>query len=275
MIADRTARVVRSHFELRAIDEPSALGTPSRCAWLVEGHRETEECRSRRRPSRRLSSVATTSSRSCERPSTVPAERAVPRSSRWSATPASARAGSLREFLSPLEGQAKVLVGRCLPSLQGVTLEPLAEMLKAEAGVLDTDPCRRGVREDRTARRDDRRAGARAATARARRAALASTLGLRPPGDPLESLDPRELYRGLVEAWRGVARLAGDGTLPLSPSSRTCTGPTRRCSTCSTSSPSGSTVRSSSSAPRVRTCSARVRTGAEGGGASARCRSTR
>ena len=35
-------------------------------------------------------------------------------------------------------------------------------------------------------------------------AALASTLGLRPLADPLESLDPRELYRELVEAWRAL-----------------------------------------------------------------------
>ena len=44
-----------------------------------------------------------------------------------------------REFLSPLEGEAKVLIGRCLSYGQGVTLWPFAEMLKAEAGVLETD----------------------------------------------------------------------------------------------------------------------------------------
>ena len=108
-----------------------------------------------------------------------------------------------REFLSPLGSRAKVLVGRCLPSLQGVTLEPLAEMLKAEAGVLDTDPADEAyakiTRLVETAVEPDL-AGDRSRTA----PALASTLGLRPPGDPLASLDPRELYRGLVEAWRAL-----------------------------------------------------------------------
>ncbi len=62
---------------------------------------------------------------------------------------------------------------------------------------------------------------------------------------------------------------------PSSRSSRTSTGRIRRCSTSSTSSPSGSTVRSSSSVRRVPTCSARAPTGAPDSAASARCRSTR
>src|SRR5262249_59706195 len=45
----------------------------------------------------------------------------------------------VREFLAPLDGEARGLVGRCLAYGQGVTLGPLAEMLKVEAGVLDTD----------------------------------------------------------------------------------------------------------------------------------------
>ena len=73
-------------------------------------------------------------------------------------------------------------------------------------------------------------------------AALASTLGLRLPGDPL---GPRELYRELVAAWRALLASLGRRT-PSSLSSRTSTGRTRRCSTSSTSSPSGSTGRFSS-----------------------------
>jgi class 3 adenylate cyclase len=45
-----------------------------------------------------------------------------------------------REFLDRLGDQALVLHGRCLPYGEGVTFWPLAEILKAHAGVLDTDP---------------------------------------------------------------------------------------------------------------------------------------
>src|SRR5919198_774021 len=44
-----------------------------------------------------------------------------------------------REFLAGLEG-ATVLVGRCLPYGEGVTYWPLAEMVKASAGITDDDP---------------------------------------------------------------------------------------------------------------------------------------
>jgi class 3 adenylate cyclase len=44
-----------------------------------------------------------------------------------------------REFVSGLEG-ATVLSGRCLPYGEGVTYWPLAEMVKASAGISDDDP---------------------------------------------------------------------------------------------------------------------------------------
>ena len=44
-----------------------------------------------------------------------------------------------REFVSALEG-ATVLSGRCLPYGEGVTYWPLAEMVKASAGIADDDP---------------------------------------------------------------------------------------------------------------------------------------
>ena len=44
-----------------------------------------------------------------------------------------------REFVEGLEG-ATVLVGRCLPYGEGVTYWPLAEMVKAAAGITDDDP---------------------------------------------------------------------------------------------------------------------------------------
>src|SRR5204863_1793937 len=44
-----------------------------------------------------------------------------------------------REFIAGLEG-ATVLGGRCLPYGEGVTYWPLAEMVKASAGITDDDP---------------------------------------------------------------------------------------------------------------------------------------
>jgi tetratricopeptide (TPR) repeat protein len=44
-----------------------------------------------------------------------------------------------RDFVAGLEG-ARVLVGRCLPYGEGITYWPLAEMVKASAGIVDNDP---------------------------------------------------------------------------------------------------------------------------------------
>ena len=107
-----------------------------------------------------------------------------------------------------------MLIGRCLSYGQGVTLWPLAEMLKAEAVVLDTD--RAGLQPSPSSQQlveagiDAELAGDQFRTA----AALASTLGLRPPGDPLGSLDPRDLYRELVTAWRALLASLG-GQAPV------------------------------------------------------------
>ena len=202
VVADRTARAVGSHFELRPIGEPLALNGDSEAlvAWLVEGDAEerlvaptvTTPLVGR---AHELAFLRTTFDGVCleGRPAlvTVVGDAGVGKSR------------LVREFLSPLEGEAKMLVGRCLASGHGVTLWPLGEMLKTEAGVLETDPSDEAAAkiatlveisiEPELAREPSRSA-----------AALASTLGLRPPGDPLASLDPRELYRELVDAWRAL-----------------------------------------------------------------------
>jgi class 3 adenylate cyclase/DNA-binding SARP family transcriptional activator/pimeloyl-ACP methyl ester carboxylesterase/tetratricopeptide (TPR) repeat protein len=197
VIAERTARAARPSFELRAIEEPNP-------AWLVVGEREPFDAPAIAAPlvgrDHELAFLRTTYDRVCrERRQalvTVVGDAGVGKSR------------LVREFLAPLEGRAKMLAARCLPSLQGVTLEPLAGMLKDEAGVLETDPADEAfakiVRLVGSAV-DPELAADRSRTA----AALASTLGLRPPGDPLGSLDPRELYRELVGAW--LALLASLG----------------------------------------------------------------
>jgi class 3 adenylate cyclase/DNA-binding SARP family transcriptional activator len=208
VLADRTARAVRSHFALRAI-EPLALKGRSEelTAWLVEAYDGVEE--PREVPAIATPLVGRDNELALLRTSfdhvglegspalvTVIGDAGVGKSR------------LLREFLSSLEGEAKVLIGRCLSYGRGVTLWPLAEMLKAESGVHETD------RSDdaylKIARLVEERVEPELAGEPARlAAALASTLGLRPPGDPLGSLDPRELYRELVGAWRVLLAAMG------------------------------------------------------------------
>jgi class 3 adenylate cyclase len=209
VIGDRTARAARSHFELRAIDEPLTLKGKSEAvaAWLVETDREAAEPRGvpgLTAPlvgrDHELASLRTTFDRVCRerRPElvTVIGDAGIGKSR------------LVREFLSPLEVEAKVLIGRCLPYGNGVTLWALAEMLKAEAVVLDTDSADAAsakIAQLVETSIDTELAGEGSRTA----AALASTLGLRLPGDHLGSLDPRDLYRELVAAWRALFASAG------------------------------------------------------------------
>jgi class 3 adenylate cyclase/DNA-binding SARP family transcriptional activator len=198
VVADRTARAVRSNFELRATEARVA-------AWLVDDYREARGTPGIATPlvgrDHELAFLRTTFDhvRREGGPAlvTVVGDAGVGKSR------------LVRELLAALDGEAKVLIGRCLPLEQGVTLWPLAEMLKAEAGVLETDRADEAAAKisslvERAVEPD--LAGDTSRTA----SALASTLGLRLPADPLGSLDPRERYRELVGAWRVLlASLAG------------------------------------------------------------------
>jgi class 3 adenylate cyclase/DNA-binding SARP family transcriptional activator len=209
LIADRTARFARSHFELRPLDGPLALRGKSEplAAWLVQAPRTAEEpdgVAAIAAPlvgrDNELASLRTSLDQAVEerRPAlvTIAGDAGVGKSR------------LLREFLAPLQGEAKVLIGRCLPYGESVTLWPLAEMLKGEALVVDTDSADTAAakiaklvetRLDPSITNDPGRTTA----------ALASTLGLRLPDDPLQSLDPREHYRELIEAWRALLASIG------------------------------------------------------------------
>jgi class 3 adenylate cyclase len=209
VVGERTARAVRPYFELRAIDEPLPLKGKSQAvaAWLLESDRETAEPRGvpgLAAPlvgrDTQLASLSTTFER-------VRRERR-PELVTLLGDAGIGKSRLVREFLSPLEVDAKVLIGRCPSYGQGVTLWPLAEMLKAEAVVLDTDAAEAAfakiVQLVETSI-DAELVGEPSRTA----AALASTLGLRPPGDPLASLDPRDVYHELVAAWRALLASTG------------------------------------------------------------------
>jgi class 3 adenylate cyclase/tetratricopeptide (TPR) repeat protein len=59
-----------------------------------------------------------------------------------------------REFVAGLEG-ATILAGRCLPYGEGITYWPLAEMVKAAAGISDDDPTSEAIEKLRAACGDD------------------------------------------------------------------------------------------------------------------------
>ena len=100
---------------------------------------ERSTARPSRAPSRRPSSAASRSSTSSKTPMRARFGTGGHRSSRSTANREWGRAGSHREFLAGVEG-ATILTGRALPYGEGITYWPLAEMVKAAAGITDDDP---------------------------------------------------------------------------------------------------------------------------------------
>jgi class 3 adenylate cyclase len=94
-----------------------------------------------------------------------------------------------------------VVSGRCLPYGEGVTYWPFGEILKAQAGILDTDPPELALEKVRKVGdhllTDDVSADPDRACA-----ALASTIGLEDPDASRAGSDPRELRDDLHAAWR-------------------------------------------------------------------------
>ncbi|MGH9167043.1 MAG: ATP-binding protein [Acidimicrobiia bacterium] len=105
------------------------------------------------------------------------------------------------EFLELVQGRAAVLRGRCLPYGQEVTYWPLAEILKAEAGVLDSDPPDVALEKIRKAGRDLLTPDLTRDPERSS-AALAYTIGLEDPSLPLSQLPPRRVRTEIQSAWR-------------------------------------------------------------------------
>ena len=101
--------------------------------------------------------------------------------------------------------------GRCLSYGEGVTYWPLGENVKAQAGILDTDPPELAVEKvgkvgDQLITPDVSANPAQA------RAALAYTIGLEDPDVSLETSDPRAVRDDLHRAWRSFfSALAASG----------------------------------------------------------------
>ena len=113
-----------------------------------------------------------------------------------------ARIGKSRlvlEFLAGLTEDTTKLVGRCAAQGQGVTLRPVAEILKAEAAVLDSDPAELAITKIQrlVTTLDPALVAEPSRTTRA----LAATLGLVATEGPGSPLSPSDTYRELVGAW--------------------------------------------------------------------------
>jgi class 3 adenylate cyclase/tetratricopeptide (TPR) repeat protein len=116
----------------------------------------------------------------------------------------------LSELLERLPA-GRVLKGRCLPYGDGITYWPLAEVAKAHAGILDTDPAEDAFAKLRSAITSV------VPAEHAERAldAAAWTIGFSLPGLPVMDSDPREAVRRLEEGWARYVSSLGDDELAV------------------------------------------------------------
>jgi class 3 adenylate cyclase/tetratricopeptide (TPR) repeat protein len=100
----------------------------------------------------------------------------------------------------------RVIRGQCLPYEEGVALWPLAEMLKADAGILDSDAPETILEKARST------LGRRPAIGGFGTVEiLLSSLGIATGSDPLSGADRDAASRMISDAWRGyIASLAAD-----------------------------------------------------------------
>jgi class 3 adenylate cyclase/DNA-binding SARP family transcriptional activator len=204
LVGDRTARAARSHFAFRALEEPLAIRgkAASVPAWLVAGERETAE------PAAQPGLAAPLVGRAAQLEFLRTAFERVCSDGRPALVTLSGDAGIgktrlAEEFATPLEAEATVLLGRCLAPGQGAPLAPLADVLKARAGVFETDSSQAAC--EKIAHLVRALVDSDLAPDRGRvEAAFESSLGLRLADDPLAALDPRDRFRELIAAWRAL-----------------------------------------------------------------------
>ncbi len=102
---------------------------------------------------------------------------------------------------------ARVVRGRCLPYGDGLTYWPLAEILKADAGILDSDPPQ-AILEKARLRLDPRFPGEEGLGITG---VLLSSIGVEVPSDPLAGTDPDAARRVIARAWQRYLESMADG----------------------------------------------------------------
>ncbi len=102
--------------------------------------------------------------------------------------------------------EARVLRGRCLPYGDGLTYWPLAEILKADAGIMDDDPPGEALAKAHE------RLGPRLEPGQTE--VLLSSIGVMVPSDPLAGAEPSAASRIIEGAWRSyLEALAARGPI--------------------------------------------------------------
>ena len=200
VVGERTARAIRSQFDLESLESLSLKGKSAPVpAWLVRTERE--EGAPRGLPGVMAPMIGRDGELEIMRAvwNRVTTDRS-PHLATIIGEPGVGKTRLLSEFAETLGTDARLLAGRCLPYGESVTFRPLGEILSAETGVLESDPpdlalekIDKLVESIRPHEPHDRQR---------RSAALASTLGLALEDGPLASLDPGEVLRELVIAWR-------------------------------------------------------------------------
>jgi tetratricopeptide (TPR) repeat protein len=104
----------------------------------------------------------------------------------------------------------RVARGRCIPYGDGLTYWPLAEIVKADAGILDSDPAQ-AILEKARARLDPRFPGEEGMGITS---VLLSSIGVDVQSDPLAGAEPEAARRLIARAWqRYLESLTAEGPL--------------------------------------------------------------
>lgn len=200
VIGERTARSVRDYFDLEPLPPVIARGRSERLNVFTVGEEIAE-------PERRPVLVAFVG-RKTELDSLHVSFEGARRAERLRLVtivgePGVGKSRLIQEFTNQIGDDAKVIAGRCLPYEAGITLSPLRDVLRTEAGLVVSEGPDEGFEKIVALVRstvpealapDPERVGA----------ALAATRGRAPAFSALDRLDPREVRRELTQAWSAL-----------------------------------------------------------------------
>ncbi len=197
LIGERTAGAVRDHFELYEVEPLEMKGKTGKVtAFLVAGERH---------PEARI--VTPFVGRGAELGALRDVlERARLKRSGVVATivgePGAGKSRLIAELVAAIGPDAKVVEGACSPFGQNAALRPFQDVLRAEAGIVGTDPPE--VELDKISHLLARLPLDPSLDPERATAALGATFGVRTALERLAGLDPREAQREVLAAWQAL-----------------------------------------------------------------------
>ena len=259
LVGETTYRATRELFEYEPPSRSTSRERPSRCR-SGERSRPRAPLRRRRRAPRTTPFVGRDArARAAERDVRADAARALAQLVTMVGEPGVGKSRLVRSSARTSTTEPELVIwrqGRCLPYGEGITFWALGEIVKAQAGILESDPPDEAARKlaARSTSAAARRARGGVAQAASRRSSAARRRRRPSTGD--ESSPPG-----------GASSRPGRASGRSCWSSRTCTGPTTRCwSSSSTWSSGRRACRCSSSARPGPSCSSGVPAGAAASG---------